>query len=121
MFQELMINGVVVPRPDEALVFSSEKLKTEYETEAGTTQVNVRRDSRLSIKGSWTLTGSWMEQFREWVLEDVVKVSCFFPKKDEMSDHICQLAIKSEKHVRNAREQLSTWVLYQISVEMEEL
>ena len=121
MFQELKINHVTVPRPDDDLEFVSEKLKTEYETEAGTTQVSVRRESRLKVSCSWTLTGPWAEQFREWAAEDTVVVSCYFPQKDEMSDHVCQLDIKSEKHVRNAREQLKTDGLYQISVTMEEL
>ena len=35
MFQELKINGTTLPRPDGDLEFSSVKVKTEYETEAG--------------------------------------------------------------------------------------
>ena len=38
-----------------------------------------------------------------------------------MTDHECQFSIDSEKHVRNARAQLRTGGLYQLSVKMEEL
>jgi hypothetical protein len=37
------------------------------------------------------------------------------------SNHECQFSIKSEKHIRNAREQLRTNGLYKLSVEIEEL
>lgn len=121
MFQELKINGTVLPRPDEDLEFVSTKLKTEYETEAGTTQVSVRRESKLTISGTWTLTGKWAESFRTWAAMDSVTVSAYFPLKDSMDDHECQFTIESEKHVRNAREQLRTNGLYQVSVKMEEL
>jgi len=121
MFREIKINGMAIPRPDDDLDFASEKLKTEYETEAGTTQVSVRRESRLTIKGSWTLTGAWAEQFRFWAGQDTVNVSCFFPDPAELSVHECQFSIKGEKHIRYAREQLDTNGLYKLSVEIEEL
>ncbi|MBQ3373930.1 MAG: head-tail adaptor protein [Oscillospiraceae bacterium] len=121
MFQELKINGTALPRPDGNLEFVSEKVKTEYETEAGTTQVSVRRESKLNISGAWTLTGSWVALFRMWASMDSVTVAAFFPEKDSMSDHECQFTITSEKHVRNAREQLHTDGLYQLTVKMEEL
>ena len=121
MFQEIKINGITLPRPDDDLTFKNEKMTTEYETEAGTTQVSVRRVSKITVSGNWTLTGKWMEQFRAWAVEDTVLVSTYFPSKSEMSDHECQFTIGSEKHVRYAREQLHTDGLYQISVTMEEL
>lgn len=121
MFQELKINGTALPRPDGSLEFTSEKLKTEYETEAGTTQVAVRRESKLTISGSWTITGKWIGQFRTWAGMDSVTVSAFFPLKDSMTDHECQFYITGEKHVRDARGQLGTDGLYQLSVKMEEL
>jgi len=121
MFQELKINGISLPRPDEDLEFESKKITTEYETEAGTTQVSVRRASRLTVAGKWTVTGAWMAQFREWAGADTVTVSAFFPSKAAMSDHICQLVIKSEKHIRYSRDQLSVDGLYTIEVTMEEL
>ena len=121
MFQELKINGMRILKPDDDVEFTSIKLKTEYETEAGTTQVSVRRESKLSIKGSWTLTGLWAQQFRNWAEQDTVRVTCFFPFPDMESNHECQFSIKSEKHIRNAREQLRTNGLYKLSVEIEEL
>ena len=121
MFQELKINGTTLPRPDGGLEFVSEKLKTEYETEAGTTQVTVRRGSKLTISGSWTLTGRWVDMFRMWASMDSVTVSAFFPSKDALTDNDGQFSISGEKHVRSAREQLRTDGLYQLSVKMEEL
>jgi quinol monooxygenase YgiN len=121
MFHEIMINGMTLPRPDGDLEFVSEKLKTEYETEAGTTQVSVHRESKLTITGTWTLTGLWADRFRIWAGMDTVTVSAFFPQTDEMTEHECQFAITGEKHVRNAREQLRTDGLYQMTVKMEEL
>ena len=121
MFQEIAINGITLPRPDGDLEYVSEKLKTEYETEAGTTQVSVHRESKLTISGSWTLTGYWMDRFRTWAGMDTVTVSAFFPQTDEQTEHECQLSITGEKHVRNAREQLLTDGLYQMTVKMEEL
>lgn len=121
MFQELKINNITLPRPDGDLEFASAKVKTEYETEAGTTQVSVRRESKLTITGAWTLTGTWVELFRTWAGMDSVTVSAFFPSKDSMTEHECQFTISSEKHVRNAREQLETNGLYKVSVKLEEL
>lgn len=121
MFQEIKINGITLPRPDDDLTFKDQKMTTEYETEAGTTQVSVRRASKLTVSGSWTLTGKWIEQFRAWAEADTVVVSVYFPKKDGLSDHECQLSISSEKHVRYSRDQLSVNGLYGVSVTMEEL
>lgn len=121
MFQELKINGTTLPRPDNNLDFVSEKLKTEYETEAGTTQVSVRRESKLTISGTWTLTGAWAETFRAWAGMDSVTVSAFFPYKDAMTEHECQFIVSGEKHIRHARDRLRTGGLYQLSVVMEEL
>ncbi len=121
MFQELKINGTALPRPDGDLEFKNEKMTTEYETEAGTTQVLVRRASRLSVSGTWTVTGKWVQQFRTWEEADTVTVSAYFPSRNVMSDHECQLSIESEKHIRGARAQLDTDGLYEIGVTMEEL
>ena len=112
MFNELRINDIAVPRPDGDLEFSSEKLKTEYETEDGTTQVSVRRESKLTIKGTWTLSGEWAELFRAWAGMGTVIVFAYFPERDNMTGHECQFTIKSEKHVRNARAQLARGGLY---------
>ncbi len=121
MFNELLINNTVLPRPDEALTFKSEKKKQEFETEAGTTQVSVTRTSKLTISGTWTISGKWIEQFREWANDDTVIVSCYFPSKVELTEHECQLTIDSEKHIRYARDRLNVNGLYEISVTMEEL
>ena len=121
MFNELKVNNITLPRPDGDLEFSSEKLKTEYETEAGTTQVSVRRESKLTITGTWTLSGEWAELFRAWAGMDTVPVHAYFPERNSLTAPECQFTIKSEKHVRNARAQLAKGGLYTLSVEMEEL
>lgn len=121
MFSELLINGIQTPRPDDDLTFKSEKMKEEFETEAGTTQVSVTRNSKLTITGTWTISGKWIEKFREWSNDDTVKVSCYYPSKTELTEHECQLTIDSEKHIRYARDHLSVDGLYEISVTMEEL
>lgn len=121
MFSELKINGTLLPRPDEALTIKSDKKKQEFETEAGTTQVSVTRTSQLTITGTWTISGKWIEQFREWANDDTVTVSCYFPSKTELTEHECQLTIDSEKHIRYARDHLKVNGLYEISVTMEEL
>lgn len=121
MFNEIKINGTTLPSPDEAPEFENRKITTEYETEAGTTQVSVRRASKLKVSGKWTLTGRWMERFRSWADEDTVSVSCFFPSKTEMSDHTCQFVIENERHILRSRQQLTVDGLYEVSVSMEEL
>ena len=121
MFQEIKVNGIYLPRPDEGLSFKSEKIKKEYESEAGTTIVSVVRESKLTITGSWTLTGTWMERFRSWAEEDTVTVMCYFPENAEMTEHECQFSIDSETHIKKSKEQLSVQGLYQVSVTMVEL
>ena len=121
MFEELKVDGVMLPRPDDDITIKNTKSKTEYETEAGTTLVSVTRVSQITITGSWTLTGEWMEKFRAWADADTVKVLCYYPSKEELTEHECQFSIESEKHVRYARDLLHTDGLYEISVKMEEL
>lgn len=121
MVGELKINNIPLPRPDSDLEFVSDKVKTEYESEAGTTLVSVRRESKLTVSGSWTLTGAWMERFRAWAEMDTVTVEAYFPRKDFMTAHECQMTISSERHIRNSRGQLGKGGLYQVSVKLEEL
>jgi len=121
MFQEIKINGITLPRPNDDLTFKDKKMTTEYETEAGTTQVSVRRASKLTVSGKWTLTGKWMEQFRAWAEADTVMVSVYFPSRSELSDHECQFVIGSESHIRYSRDQFDIDGLYEVSVTMEEL
>ena len=121
MFNEILINGTALPLPDESPEFDNQKIVTEYETEAGTTQVSVRRSSKLKITGKWTVTGRWIQQFRTWAEADTVEVSCFFPSKTELTVHECQFTISGEKHILRSRQQLSVDGLYEVGVTMEEL
>lgn len=121
MFNELKINDVVVPRPTSDLSFKSDKVKTEYESEAGTTIVTITRNSKLVISGTWILTGKWMSRFRAWQKSDTVNVECFYPFVDKTSSYECQLIIESEKHIKNSRAFLNVDGLYEISVTLEEL
>lgn len=121
MFQELKVNGTILPRPDDDLGFKNEKKKDEYETEAGTTQVSVTRVSKITVSGNWTVTGAWLSKFRAWERSATVTVSCFYPSEKELSDHECQLSIEKEEHIRYSRDLLRVGGLYKISVKMEEL
>lgn len=121
MFNELIINDEVLPRPKEALSFKAEKLKNEYESEAGTTLVTVTRSSKLTITGSFLLTGKWIDKFRSWQKADTVEVTCFYPSVTEQSTYTCQLSIESEKHIKYSRDHLNVNGLYEISVKIEEL
>jgi len=121
MFQELKVNGIVLPRPDDDLSFKNAKKKEEYETEAGTTQVSVTRISKITVSGDWTVTGEWLTKFRAWERAATVMVSCFYPSETELSDHECQLSIEKEEHIRFSRDLLKVNGLYKISVKMEEL
>ena len=77
--------------------------------------------NKLTIKGTWTLSGKWAELFRAWAGMDTVVVFAYYPERDNMTGHECQFAITGEKHVHRAREQLRTDGLYQMTVKMEEL
>ena len=121
MFKEIRINGAYLPQPDENLQFTSEKVKKEYETEAGTTAVSVVRQSKLTIKGKWTLSGKWVKRFREYADEDYVTVDCYFPSETELSSHSCQFIIDSEQHIKKARDALTCDGLYIVTVTMIEL
>ena len=121
MFQELKVNGIVLPRPDDGLSFKNAKKKEEYETEAGTIQVSVTRVSKITVSGDWTVTGEWLAKFRAWERASTVMVSCFYPSETELSDHECQLSIEKEEHIRYSRDLLKVNGLYKISVKMEEL
>lgn len=121
MFNELKINNEVLPRPKDGLSFKSDKVKNEFESEAGTTIVTITRNSKLVISGTWILTGKWMSKFRTWQKSDTVNVECFYPFVDKTSSYECQLLIESEKHIKNSRDLLNVDGLYEISVTMEEL
>lgn len=121
MFNELIVNNIVLPRPIEDITFQNEKKKTEYETEAGTTQVQVIRTSKMKFTASFRLTGTWMNKFRNFSNMDTVIVSCFYPNEEELTDHECQFTIDSEKHVQYSREQLNVNGLYEVSITVEEL
>lgn len=121
MFNELYVNGTLLPRPTENINLKNDKKKTEYETEAGTTQVLVTRASKIKLTAKFTLTGTWMKKFREFENEDTVIVSCFYPKVDELSEHECQFVIESENHIKKSRDQLNVNGLYEVSISLEEL
>ena len=111
MFTGIKVNGIYLPRPDENLQFTSEKIKKEYETESGTTAVAVVRQSKLTIKGTWTLTGKWMTLFRQFADSDTVTVECYFPSNDEMSSHVCQFLIEGERHIKVQGAVVCPWTV----------
>ena len=121
MFNDLYIDGELLPEPAENLKFANTKTKTEGETEAGTTMVIVTRTEQITISGKWNVTGSWLSKFRAWAKADTVAVKCYFPEVDQLTEHTCQLTISNESHERKARSQLSTNGLYEVSITLEEL
>lgn len=122
MINVIQINSSWLPTPDEDLTITASKLANEYETEAGTTQMQVVRNAKLSIKGKWTLTGSLVEIFRSYRDADTVTVGVYYPYADQISTYTCVFNITSEKHINKARQQLGEVDgLYQIEVEITEL
>ena len=122
MTEVIKINGEWLPGPDGDLDYKSEKIKTEMESEAGTTLVLVTRTTKLSISGNWKLSGKWMSKFREFRDADTVTVSVYYPDPDQLSDYTCQFEITGEKHLTGARKQLADiGGLYEVGVNIEEL
>lgn len=122
MINQIKINGIWVPTPSNDPTITPEKVKTEKETEAGTTVVQITRPTKLSISASWTLSGEWVKRFREWREADIVTVEVFWPDPMNLKAYTCQLEITSDQEVRGARKQLvAVGGIYQISVEMTEI
>jgi hypothetical protein len=121
MVNVIKINGEWLPEPDGDLQFKAEKVKNENQTEAGTTLVIVTRVEKLTITGSWKLSGAWMDRFRAFRQADTVTVECYYPRVDELTPHICQFEITKETHDSKARRQLLVNGLYDVDVEMTEL
>lgn len=122
MFDDLYVNGALLPEPTGNLKFSNKKVKTESETEAGTTVVIVTRPEKITVSGKWQVSGTWLGRFRAWARENTVQVRCYFPDVDQLTEHECQLTISDEEHETRAREQLpETNGLYTVQVTLEEL
>lgn len=122
MINLIKINGEWLPTPDDDPQITPEKVKTEKETEAGTTVVQVTRPTKLTISGNWTLSGEWARKFRAWREEDTVTVEIYYPDPRNLKAYTCQFEITSDKEVRGARKQLvAAGGIYQISVEMTEI
>lgn len=115
----ILINGKALPDPDGELKIKAEKVKTETETEAGTTQISVVRNSKLTISADFTLTGLWIERFRAYRDADYVTVSIFYPKSDVMSDYTVQFEM-DESLLKDTRRAESTKGIYSASVTMTE-
>lgn len=121
MTKIIKVDGVWLPKPAKDLEYSAEKVKNSKQTEAGTTMVSVVRNAKLSITGSWILTGSWMEKFRAMRNKDTVTVEVYYPKAGELSAYECEFEIEKEKHITDARNQLDIMGIYEVSVNITEL
>ena len=122
MFQIISVNGIWLPKPEEDLDYTDEKVKIEMESEAGTTLVLITRVSKLSVSGKWHLSGEWMNKFRQFRNADSVTVGVYYPDPWILSEHECQFEITGERHITNARKQLPiTGGLYEVSVNIKEL
>lgn len=122
MEKTIKINGVWLPDPDGNITVKASKVKTEQETEAGTTMVIVTRPTKLSISGSWKVSGAWIEYFRAWRAADAVLVEIYYPLANELTEYECQLEVTKEEHISKARTQMPTkGGLYEIEVKITEL
>lgn len=122
MYRDIKINGEWLPEPESDPDYGNKKVKTELETEAGTTQVIVIRKQKLTLSASWSVSGAWAEKFRTWAAMDTVSVECYWPNPYNMTAHECQLSVESETHNKNAREQIKrSGGLYKLKVTMTEL
>ena len=121
MTEIIKINGEWIPGPDGDLDYKPEKIKTDMESEAGTTLVLVTRTTRLSISGNWKLSGKWISKFRQFRDADTVTVSVYYPDPNQLSDYTCQFEM-DEKHLTKARKQLTdVGGLYEVGVNIREL
>jgi len=122
MANVLRINNVWLPEPDGNLSYKGTKIKSENETEAGTTMVIVTRTTKLSISGSWKLSGIWMDRFRRFREADTVTVEAFYPNSGSLTAYECQFEITNETHLTKARDQFTdSNGLYEVDVEITEL
>ncbi len=122
MINVIKVNGDWLPTPGEDLTIKDEKIKTESESEAGTTLVIVTRISKLEISGKWNLSGQWMRRFRQYRNADSVTVGIYYPDPYVLSEYECQFEITGETHLTNARHQLpAQGGLYEVDVNIKEL
>lgn len=116
----ILINGKALPDPDGELKIKAEKVKTETETEAGTTQIIVVRNSKLTVSAEFTLTGTWIEQFRRYRDADYITASLFYPDSDEMTNYKMQFEL-DESLIKDTRKAKGTNGIYSASVTLTEL
>lgn len=122
MTEVIKVNDEWIPAPDGDLKYNPEKIKTEMQSEAGTTLVVVTRNTKLSISGKWKLSGKWITKFRQYRDADTVTVSVYYPNTEQLSDYTCQFQINSEDHLTGARKQRpDIGGLYEVDVTIEEL
>ena len=122
MVNLIRVNGEWLPEPDGDLAYKGTKVKSENETEAGTTMVIVTRPTKLSISGSWKLTGAWMEAFRRYREADTVTVEVYYPSSRSLTAYECQFEVTKETHLTKARDQFPIQNgLYEVDVEITEL
>lgn len=122
MYEIIKVNGEWLPRPDDDLSFTATKVSSESETEAGTTMIQVTRETKLTISGAWTLSGRMMKLFREYRAANTVKVEAYYPDPFVLSEYECQFVISKETHKAAAREQIpDSGGVYEVSVKIKEL
>jgi len=122
-YELLKVNGEWLPASTGNLDYTPEKVKTEKETEAGTTLVIVTRPTRFAVSGKWQLTGVWMEKFRAFREADTVTVEAYYPKSDTLSSYVCQFEYDTETLIEKSKHQLDSSIggLYEVTVTMTEL
>lgn len=119
MYRDIKINGEWIPEPDEDVDCQNDEVTKKLETEAGTTQVVVIRNQKLTMSGTWSVSGSWADKFRNWAAMDTVKVECYWPDSNNMTAHECRISL-GETHNKKARGQIKQG-LYKLKVTITEL
>lgn len=70
------INGTAI-FPANAWEESSEVIESTYDTEAGTTQLEVTRYDRLSVSAAYRCHSGWLKTFKQWSAEDSLSVELY--------------------------------------------
>lgn len=121
MLEEIYINNIAIPRPDDDLTIGVDETKDEHTTESGDRIViKPVHCEKLRISGKWTLSGAWVQRFRAWRSMDSIQVKCYYPDPAVLTEYTCSMEL-GETYINKSRYLASgTDGIYQISVEIAE-
>ena len=117
MTSEVYINNTALPSPDQDLEIGMDQIRHEYTTEAGS-RVKIQVAEKLHIRGTFTLTSSWVQQFRTWQSDDSITVKCYYPDPETLSTYTCDMTM-NEVYRRKSRNVVAGGVTT-VTVEISE-